>query len=233
MPGLSIQADDALAAFGRFALMKTSKTKLALIAAGGLLLTFASFVVYKLDKWEIMPVRLWQASYDRATPKGALFLLRRGVVSGDAEEYVASFQLSDDDEALRQSLRKMVLAFAKLRRQLALTYGEVNADAVVRNLAPAMMPEKMIHSAEEKQVGDRVLVALGSQTTKLVNLELVKSGSAWRVRPETLFGGMSKPDIAKVMGQFVTVIDQTIPEIAKGTYPNAYDVQLAIKHKLN
>ena len=213
--------------------MTISKTKLALIAAGCLLLVSASFVLYKLDKWEIMPVRLRRASYDRASPRGAIFFIRRAPVSGDADGYAASFQLSDEDQALRQSLRQMVLAFAKLRRQLATTYGQVNADVVVRNLAPAVIPEEMIHSAVETKDGDRLLISLGSKNARMVTLELVRSGDAWRVRPETLFGGMSRQAISQVMTQFATVIDQTIPEIAKGTYPNAYDVQLAIKHEMN
>src|SRR5436309_1787997 len=172
--------------------MKISKTKLALIAAGCLLLVSAGFALYKLDKWEIMPARFWRASYDRATPKGAIFFMRRALVSGDADGYVAAFQLGDEDKALCQSLRQMVLAFAKLRRQLATTYGDVNADVTVRNLAPAVIPEKMIHGAVETRDGDRVLISLGSKNAKMVTLELVRSEDAWRVRPETLFGGMSR-----------------------------------------
>jgi hypothetical protein len=213
--------------------MKTSKIKLGLITSGCLLLALTGFVVYKLDKWEVMPVRLWRVSYERATPKGALFYMRRALVSGDADGYVASFQMGDEDEALRQSLKQMVLAFAKLHRQLVSTYDQVNADVVVRNLAPAVMPEQMIHAAEESKVGDHILIALGSKNTKLVNLELAQSGGAWRVRPETLFGGMSRQAISEVMSQFATAIQKAIPEIANGKYPTAYDVQLAIKHEMN
>jgi len=44
---------------------------------------------------------------------------------------------------------------------------------------------------------------------------------------------MSRQQISFVMLQFAAVIDKTIPEIAKGKYPDAYGVQLAIKHEMN
>ena len=213
--------------------MKTSKIKLCLVTSGCLLLALTGFVMYKLDKREVMPVRLWRVTYERATPKGALFYMRRALVSGDADGYAASFQMGDEDEALRQSLKQMVLAFAKLHRQLVSTYDQVNADMVVRNLAPAVLPEQMIHKAEVSKVGDHILIALGSKETKLVNLELAQSGGAWRVRPETLFPSMSRQAISELMIQFATVIEDIIPEIARGKYANAYDVQLAIKHAMN
>ena len=213
--------------------MKNSKIKLALIITGCLLLPIGSFVVYKLDKWEIMPVRFWRASYDRATPKGALFFMRRALLTGDANGYVASFQFTEQDEALRQSLRQMVLAFARLRRQLAQTYGDVDADMAVRSIAPAVVPEAMIHLANVDAKGDRTMISLGSKESKLVDMELIRSGGVWRLLPESAFGGMSRQQISFVMLQFAAVIDKTIPEIAKGKYPDAYGAQLAIKHEMN
>jgi hypothetical protein len=198
-----------------------------------LLIGATSFVLFKLNKWEILPVHFWRASYDRSTPKGALFSMRRALVSGDAEGYADSFVRSGEDEAFRQSLMQMVSAFARLRRQLASTYSEASANVVIANLAPAAMPESMIHEATEKRDGERILFAVGSKETNLVTLELYPSDGVWRLRPESLFGGLSRDGITEVMTQFVTVIDKTIPEIAKGKYPDAYQVQLAIKHEMN
>jgi hypothetical protein len=215
-------------------LMAWSKTKITIVA-GLLLLTggTASFVLYKLDKWELLSVRLQKPSYDRSTPKGALFFMRRALVSGDPDGYADSFVRSAEDEPFRQSLMQMVSAFARLRRQLAITYSEASANVVVANLAPAAMPESMIHAATEKRDGERILFAVGSKTTKLVTLELYPSGGVWRLRPESLFGGLSRASISEVMTQFATVIDKTIPEIAKGKYADAYQVHLAIKHEMN
>jgi RNA polymerase sigma factor (sigma-70 family) len=220
------------AGFAKF--MAWSKTKITIVA-GLLLLTggTASFVLYKLDKWELLSVRLRQPSYDRSTPKGALFFMRRALVSGDPDGYADSFVRSAEDEEFRQSLMRVVSAFARLRRQLATTYSEASANVVVANLAPAAMPESMIDAATEKRDGERILFAVGSKKAKLVTLELYTSDGVWRLKPESLFGGLSRDGISEVMTQFATVIDKTIPEIAKGKYADAYQVQLAIKHEMN
>jgi hypothetical protein len=213
--------------------MKIGKIKLTLIVAGCLLLPTVTFVAYKLDKWEIMPARLWRATYEQATPKGTMYFIRRSLLLGDADAYAASFQLTEQDDVLRNSLKQMVRAFAKLRQQLAQTYGEVNANVAIRNIAPGIISETMIHSAQESANGDHVLISLGSKESKLVQMELIQSGGVWRLVPETAFGGMSRHAIAGLMVQFAVVVEKTIPEIVKGTYPDAYHVQLAIKHAMN
>ena len=149
--------------------------KLAKSCAALLLIAAFAFVLFKLDKWEVLPVRLWKASYDRTSPKGALFFMRRALLTGDAEGYTSSFELSEEDEALRQALKKMVLGFANLRIQMTAAYGQVNADVATRNLAPAVLPEKFIHSADEMRNDNRVLISLGPKQGKMINVELIQS----------------------------------------------------------
>lgn len=219
---------------GVLKIMTWSKAKTAIVVGvAAVLVAGTSAVLYKLNKWEIISLR--RISYDRSTPKGALFFMRRALVEGDSDGYVDSFQFADQDEVLRRSLKEMSQSFAELRRVLTDRYGEASANMVIQNTAPGLVPTEMIYSAQEKADGGRAQISFGAlkNPKAMIVLQLVQSAGAWRLRPESLFGGMSKEQIEKGMAQFAMVIQKTIPEIQKGTYSKAEAVGLAIKHEMN
>jgi hypothetical protein len=67
----------------------------------------------------------------------------------------------------------------------------------------------------------------------MIVLELVQSNGVWRLSPESLFLGASKENITQTMTQCAAVIQKIIPEVQKGTYPDAGAVGLAIKHEMD
>jgi hypothetical protein len=220
---------------GALKIMAWTKAKTAIVVGVAVILATVttSFTLYKLDKWEVISLK--RVSYDRSTPKGALFFMRRALVSGDADGFVDSFQLTDQDEALRRSLKQMVQSFAELNRVLAVKYGEASANVVIQNIAPFLMPKEMIDSAQEKADGGRMQISFGEPKSPkaMIVLELVQSDGAWRLRPESLFHGVSKEKTAQTMTQFAVVIQKIVPEVQKGAYPDAGAVGLAIKHEMN
>jgi RNA polymerase sigma factor (sigma-70 family) len=219
---------------GALKVMAWTKAKIAAgVGVAVILATGTGFTLYKLDKWEVISLK--RISYDRSTPKGALFFMRRALVSGDSDGYIDSFQLTDQDEALRSSLKQMVQSFAELHRVLAAKYGEASANVVIQNTAPGLLPKKMIDSAQEKPDGGRMLISFGEPKIPkaMVVLELVQSDGVWKLRAESLFLGVSKEKTARAMTQFAVVIQRIIPEVQKGAYPDAGAVRLAIKHEMN
>lgn len=213
--------------------MAWTKAKTAIVAGVAVILATGatSFTLYKLDKWEIISLK--RVNYDRATPKGALFFMRRAMISGDSNGYIDSWQLTDQDEALRVSLGQMAQSFAELHRVLAVKYGEVSANAVIQNTAPFMMPKDMIDSAQENTVGKRKRISFGDPKNPAKVLELVQADGIWKLRPESLSNGLSKEKITQGMTRFAVVIQKIIPEIQKGAYPDAWAVRSVIKHELN
>lgn len=67
----------------------------------------------------------------------------------------------------------------------------------------------------------------------MIVLELVQSNGNWQLNPESLFRGASKENITQTMTQCAAVIQNIIPEVQKGTYPDAGAVGLAINHEMN
>lgn len=232
--GATVSTSTLTLAKGALKIMAWTKAKTAIVAGVALLLTAGTCVtLQKLDRWEIISLK--RINYDRSTPKGALFFMRRALVSGDSNGYADSFQLTDQDEALRSSLKLMVQSFAELHRVLAVKYGEASANVVIQNTAPGLMPKEMIDSGQVKADGGRMLMSFGGKNSpkSMAILELAQSNGAWQLSPESLFLGASKENITQTMTQCAVVIQKIIPEVQKGAYPNAGAVGLAIKHEMD
>jgi hypothetical protein len=217
----------------RLKIMAWTKAKTAIVVGLAVVLAAGkSITLQKLDRWEIISLK--RINYDRSTPKGALFFMRRALVSGDSNGYADSFELTGQDEALRGSLKQMVQSFAELHRVLAEKYGEASANVVIQNTAPGLMPKEMIASAQEKADGGRMQISFGGPKSpkSMIVLELARLNGTWQLSPESLFLGASKENITQTMTQCVVVIQKIIPDVQKGAYPDAWAVGLAIKHEM-
>lgn len=175
---------------------------------------------------------------DPATPTGALTLLSRAGVSGDAAAMRGIYSAANErEQRLADLFVQQAVAAAKFRQAAVKAFGEDAATQLTgTSEADSQMAEQRISQADVKIENDKATVTLKSQPGEPPSqaMQMVRVDGKWKLPMAPLFEGMTdqdvEPKLLMVQSQ-IEAINQTTDEIDQGKHQTPQQVMDAIRSK--